>query len=135
MSADELNRTDSQCRSHRRSSAVPFVPARRLKLRPLVGIMFPMDTTRNFSAGAETTQAIPASGVDPGRTVIGTPAFDPGRTAMGAPGGLALQVVAGNRYAMATETGREHALVQLQSSGMMAGRRLPLNLCLVIDRS
>jgi Ca-activated chloride channel homolog len=94
-----------------------------------------MDTTRNFSAGADKTQAIPTSGVDPARTVIGAPAFDPGRTAMGAPGGLALQVVPGNRYAMATESGREHALVQLQSSGMMAGRRLPLNLCLVIDRS
>jgi Ca-activated chloride channel family protein len=94
-----------------------------------------MDTTRNLSLGADTTQAMPAAGVDPGRTVIGAPAFDPGRTAMGAPGGLTLQVAPGNRYAMATETGREHALIQLQSSGMMAGRRLPLNLCLVIDRS
>ena len=48
---------------------------------------------------------------------------------------VGLQVVPGNRYAMATESAREHALIQLQSSGMMAGRRLPLNLCLVIDRS
>src|SRR5260370_12133180 len=94
-----------------------------------------MDTARILSADPNATQAIPAPEGDPGRTVIGTPAFDPGRTAMGAPGGLALQVVPGNRYAMATESGREHALVQLQSSGMMAGRRLPLNLCLVIDRS
>ncbi len=100
-----------------------------------------MDTTRNLSAGADTTQAMPAAGVDPARTVIGTPAFDPGRTRVpteggwGAPGGLTLQVVPGNRYAMAPESSREHALVQLQSSGMMAGRRLPLNLCLVIDRS
>src|SRR2546426_941056 len=81
-----------------------------------------MDTTRNLSAGADATQAIPPSGVDPARTVIGAPAFDPGRTAMGAPGGLTLHLVPGNRYAMATESGREHALVQLQSSGMMAGR-------------
>src|SRR5205823_3061422 len=77
----------------------------------------------------------PASGIDPARTVIGAPGFDPARTAMGAPGGLTLQVVPGNRYALATEASREHALLQLQSSGMMAGRRLPLNLCLVIDRS
>jgi Ca-activated chloride channel family protein len=94
-----------------------------------------MDTTRIISSSSDTTQAIPAPGTDPGRTVIGTPGFDPGRTAMGAPGGLALQVVPGNRYAMAPESSRQHALVQLQSSGMMAGRRLPLNLCLVIDRS
>jgi Ca-activated chloride channel family protein len=54
---------------------------------------------------------------------------------MGTPGSIALQVVPGNRYAMAAEANREHALIQLQASGLMAGRRLPLNLCLVIDRS
>src|SRR5947209_3447146 len=96
---------------------------RELKRGWLVGIMFPMDTTRNLSAGADTTQAMPAAGIDPARTVIGTPAFDPGRTRVpteggwGAPGGLTLHVVPGNRYAMAPESSREHALVQLQSSG------------------
>jgi Ca-activated chloride channel homolog len=94
-----------------------------------------MDRTHIISPGGDTTQALPGPGADPARTVIGAPGFDPARTAMGTPGGLALQVVPGNRYALATETGRDYGLVQLQSSGMMAGRRLPLNLCLVIDRS
>jgi Ca-activated chloride channel homolog len=94
-----------------------------------------MDRTHIISPGSDTTQALPGPGADPARTVIGAPGFDPARTAMGAPGGLVLQVVPGNRYALAPETGREYGLVQLQSSGMMAGRRLPLNLCLVIDRS
>src|SRR5215210_1188109 len=94
-----------------------------------------MDRTHIISPGSDTTQALPGPGADPARTVIGAPGFDPARTAMGAPGGLVLQVVPGNRYALATEPGREHALVQLQASGLMAGRRLPLNLCLVIDRS
>jgi Ca-activated chloride channel family protein len=67
---------------------------------------------------------------------ISAPPFDPGRTEMGGPpGALALQVVPGNRYALAPEATRENVLVQLNAGSLLAGRRLPLNLCLVIDRS
>src|SRR5687768_4730269 len=66
----------------------------------------------------------------------GGPGFDPARTAMGAPPqALALEVIAGNQYAHAVRQSSEHALITLSASGMLAGRRLPLNLCLVIDRS
>ncbi|MBI3912544.1 MAG: VWA domain-containing protein [Armatimonadetes bacterium] len=60
---------------------------------------------------------------------------DSGRTQMGGPGGLTLEVLTGNRYALATRHGRDHVLIRGAASGMAAGRRLPLNLCLVIDRS
>jgi len=62
--------------------------------------------------------------------------FDPARTAMGAPPtALSLDVIAGNQYAQAGRATADHALLQLNASGGMVGRRLPLNLCLVIDRS
>src|SRR5262249_40952597 len=66
----------------------------------------------------------------------GTPGWDAQRTAMaGPPGGLSLEVIPGNRYALATGTSREQILCQVSASGMLAGRRLPLHLALAIDRS
>ncbi len=70
------------------------------------------------------------------RTGLGTPMVDPLRTAMGAPlRALELEVVAGNRFALAPEPSREHLLLLLRSASQAIGRRMPLNLCLVIDRS
>lgn len=60
---------------------------------------------------------------------------DPHRTQLGGPGGLQFEAVPGNRYALCTEHAREHVLLRGVASAAMAGRRLPLNLCLVIDRS
>jgi len=66
----------------------------------------------------------------------GLPGVDPMRTAMGAPmRALELEAVPGNRCAFASDTTREHLLLMFKSSGAMLGRRMPLNLCLVIDRS
>jgi Ca-activated chloride channel homolog len=70
------------------------------------------------------------------RTMVTTPGVDPMRTAMGAPmRALELEAIAGNRFGYAPENSREHLLLLLKSSGAMMGRRMPLNLCLVIDRS
>jgi Ca-activated chloride channel family protein len=86
-----------------------------------------MDSTRIISpGGGDATQL---SGFGP----VG---FDPGRTAMGAPPtALSLDVISGNQYAHAPRSSADHALLQVNASGMAVGRRLPLNLCLVIDRS
>lgn len=71
------------------------------------------------------------------RTLLtGARGGDPMKTAMGAPmRALEAEAVLGNRFALASESSREHLLLLLKSSGMMMGRRMPLNLCLVIDRS
>lgn len=74
------------------------------------------------------------------RTALGGPGVPPGvdpmRTAMGAPmRALELEAVPGSRYAFAPESSREHLMLLLKASGAMMGRRMPLNLCLVIDRS
>src|SRR5207248_7111670 len=86
-----------------------------------------MDQTRIVGPGGEATQLggyYPTPGMEPGRTVMA-----------GAPGGIDLTVIPGNRYALATGNSRERVLCQVSASGMLAGRRLPLNLALVIDRS
>jgi Ca-activated chloride channel family protein len=89
-----------------------------------------MDSTRIIGPGGEATQL---SGY---AAPMGAPGFDPGRTAMApAPFGLAMEVIAGNQYANAGRSSAEHALIQVDASGVIGGRRLPLNLCLVIDRS
>src|SRR4051794_2614037 len=68
-----------------------------------------------------------------GRTQMGA---DPMRTAMGMPmQTLEVECIAGNRYAMAPEVSREHALVVIKASGQQVGRRAPINVCLCIDRS
>ena len=69
-----------------------------------------------------------------GRTQMG---FDPARTAMGMPSlqTLEIECLAGNRYALAPEMGRDNALLVIKSNGQQIGRRAPINICLVIDRS
>lgn len=85
-----------------------------------------MDPTRITGFGGEATQI----------GGFGAPGYDPARTAMGGPpGALTLEVIPGNHYALASGQSRQHALCQLAASGMLTGRRLPLNLALVIDRS
>lgn len=85
-----------------------------------------MDPTRIIAPGGDATQF---GGFE-------APGWDASRTAMGAPpGGVSLEVIPGNRYALSTSNGRQHILCQVSASGMMTGRRLPLNLALVIDRS
>jgi len=73
---------------------------------------------------------------DPQRTQMSGP-FDPGRTQMAGPPekAIRLECTTGNRYALSTRSSREHVLVSLYSSGAMGHTRMPLNLCLIIDRS
>lgn len=81
----------------------------------------------------DPTQIIGPGGAPP---QAGYPSWDTGQqTVMGSGAPLTLEVIPGNRYALATAPSRERALVQVSASGMFAGRRLPLNLSLVIDRS
>src|SRR5580700_8116511 len=64
--------------------------------------------------------------------------FDPTRTAMAGLGSMQTieaECLAGNRYAMSTEMSRDHALIVVKASGQQLGRRAPINVCLVIDRS
>lgn len=70
---------------------------------------------------------------DPNRTVVG----DPNRTQIGAPPAapLELRCLAGNRYTLSTSATTGNVLVQAQASDVFGGRRQPLNLALVIDRS
>jgi len=64
------------------------------------------------------------------------PAADPARTTMGAPPGvLTFEALGGNRYALAPRNGLEHGLFQVSAPGDLSGRRMPVNLALVIDRS
>ncbi len=91
----------------------------------------------------DTTQMMPP--FDDNRTQIGgsmqdqnrTQAFDPGRTQMAGPPEKALRVecTMGNRYALSSRSSRENVLVSLHASGAMGQARMPLNLCLIIDRS
>ncbi|MBM3496009.1 MAG: hypothetical protein FJX72_17050, partial [Armatimonadetes bacterium] len=77
---------------------------------------------------------IPAT--PPDRTLAGPGLADPNRTAMGAPmRALDADVAAGNRFALAGGASREHMLLMLRAGSAAIGRRAPLNLCLVIDRS
>jgi Ca-activated chloride channel family protein len=87
-----------------------------------------MESTRIISPGGEATQ-IGGYGAGMG--------FDPQRTAMaGSSQALSLETIVGNQYAHAVRNSAEHAVLQLDASGQAAyGRRMPLNLCLVIDRS
>jgi len=61
---------------------------------------------------------------------------DAGKTAMvGAYKALEMECLPGNKYAASDRMSREHVLIQLRSVSSAVGRRLPLNLCLVIDQS
>ena len=92
----------------------------------------------------DKTQMTPPD--DPNRTHVG--GFDPNATQMS--GGVAdmnrtamatslraitLDCVPENSYALATQATREHVLVKIAGSGTVMGTRMPLNLCLVLDRS
>lgn len=94
-----------------------------------------------FDPNSQATQQINRtvlnpSGPVPGGMPTGMPGADPLRTAMGVPmRALEVEAVMGSRYGLAPETSREHLLLLLKASGAVMGRRMPLNLCLVIDRS
>ncbi len=78
----------------------------------------------------------PGGPANPGGAPTMMPGMDPMRTAMGAPmRALEIEAIAGSRYGFAPESSREHLLLLLKSSGAMMGRRMPLNICLIIDRS
>lgn len=82
----------------------------------------------------EQTRIIPPGGGDPNSRTQAM--SDLGKTAMvGAVRALDVDVITGNRYALSNEPSRDHVLLQLRSSANMMGRRLPINLALVIDRS
>ncbi|HEX2999892.1 MAG TPA: VWA domain-containing protein [Armatimonadota bacterium] len=90
----------------------------------------------------DSTRIIPPAGDD--RTQLVNPgsqqsplASDPQRTQYAAPPlqGVQLQCLVENQYANAARNERSHLLVQVQAPDAAYGRRLPLNLCLCIDRS
>jgi len=99
-----------------------------------------MDSTQMIPPSDDERTQLSNGGFDPGKTQVSGPfgqGFDPGRTQMAgaAQKALNMQAVVGNQYAIATHGSREHVLVSLQASGAMGGARMPLNLCLIIDRS
>lgn len=95
----------------------------------------------------DSTQMIPPNdpnktqiggGFDPNATQMngGMPMSDANRTAMaGSMQGIVVECVPENRYALATGNTRQHVLAKITGSGMMMGARMPLNLCLILDRS
>ena len=80
----------------------------------------------------DTTQMIPPGDQD--RTkMVGSPSGD--RTSMYSAQALTLECIPGNSYGLSTELTREHALVTIRSTDAAVGGRMPLNLCLILDRS
>jgi len=79
----------------------------------------------------EQTRIIPPNDGDKTRAMT-----DIGKTAMVTSyQALEIEAIAGNKYAVSTEPSREQVLIQLKSAPNVTGRRLPLNVALVIDRS
>ncbi|MCC2668973.1 MAG: von Willebrand factor type (vWA) domain-containing protein [Armatimonadetes bacterium] len=77
-----------------------------------------------------------ATQLSPGPGYPGAGGFDPGRTAMsGSQNALSIELIPGNQFAHSLRSSVEHAIVQVDASGVVFGRRMPVNLCLVIDRS
>lgn len=77
-------------------------------------------------------------GMDPNATQMSGGVFSPdsNRTQMaGSLQALSVECVAENSYALATANTRQHVLVKMVGSGMAMGARMPLNLCLILDRS
>jgi len=97
------------------------------------------DRTQIIGQAGIPTQLGTPTQMGVGRTQLGMPpqpGFDPQRTAMGVPmQTIEVECLPGNRYAMAPEVSRDHALVVLKASGQQVGRRAPINVCLCIDRS
>jgi len=77
-------------------------------------------------------------GMDPNATQVPGGAFPPdaNRTQMaGSMQALTVECVPENTYALCTRSTRLHVLVKLIGTGTAMGARLPLNLCLILDRS
>jgi Ca-activated chloride channel family protein len=75
------------------------------------------------------------SSSDPNATQI-VGAIDANRTAMaGSLRSIFVECVPENKYALATQTSRMHVLVKIAATGAAVGARMPLNLCLILDRS
>lgn len=89
-------------------------------------MIFPDDPNKTRMGGADpnATQMSGMSSMDAGRTVMGA-----GMQA------ISLECIPENNYALATQPTREHVLVKISASGMAMGARMPLNLCLILDRS
>lgn len=83
----------------------------------------------------DKTRIIPPGGGDDNMRTQALNA-DFGKTAMvGAYRALEMECIPGNKYALSTGHSVGHVLVQLKSPPNVQGRRLPLNLSLVVDRS
>ncbi len=83
----------------------------------------------------ESTQIIGTGGFPTQMNLgYGAPS-DPARTSYASPNALSVQVITGNQYAHGPRNSVEHLLVEVDASAAAVGRRLPLNLSLVIDRS
>ncbi len=79
------------------------------------------DRTKAVNPVSDATQSISNAG-------IGTVAFSTGPS-------VTFEIIPGNKYALSTEQSREHFLAVARSKETALGRRLPLNICLIIDRS
>lgn len=90
-----------------------------------------MDNSIFPPAGDDRTQIVSAGAGQPAAP------FDPQRTQYAAPPaqGVQVQCLVENAYAPAARNSRSNLLVQVQAPETAYGRRLPLNLCLCIDRS
>ncbi|MHB9035230.1 MAG: vWA domain-containing protein [Armatimonadota bacterium] len=75
-------------------------------------------------------------GVDPNATQMAGGVWDANRTAMAANiAAITVECVPGNAYALATADSREHILAKITASGVAMGSRMPVNVCLILDRS
>jgi Ca-activated chloride channel family protein len=103
-------------------------------------VMPPPDNFDPYSNVPRPAPGVGGVSIVPGATV----ALDPGRTQMAPPPApdvsgkvLSLAIRVGNRLAFAAERTRQHVLTQVTALGAPAsgGRRMPVNVALVIDRS
>lgn len=86
------------------------------------------DRTQQITPGdPNRTQAVPS----------GASGIDMNRTQMAAPGvtGIELEVIKGNELALSTRNTREHVLARVKAGQASLGQRMPLNVCLLMDRS
>lgn len=84
----------------------------------------------------DKTQMIPPN--DPNKTQMSAGAFsaDINRTQMaGSMQALTVECVPENKYAQSTTDTRQNVLVKMTGTGTAMGARMPLNLCLILDRS
>lgn len=84
----------------------------------------------------DKTQMIPPN--DPNKTQMSAGAFsaDMNRTQMaGSMQALKVECVPENKYSQSTADTRQNVLVKMTGTGTAMGARMPLNLCLILDRS